>query len=423
MGITPATGLPTEGDVNLQAAQNNANLSGSSSSSSASVGVSFGAQNGVTVAASRGRGGEAGNDTWYDNTHVSAGNTIVIQSGADTTLSGAVVSANQAQANVGGNLSIESLQDTSTYQSRSSNSGGSITFSPAGVPTGASLSAGHSRIDSDYASVNERSGIEAGDGGFQVSVAGNTTLNGGVIASTQQAVDQSSNSFTTGGTLTATDIQNTASYEGNAVGISGGVGQLSNGNYGVSGLGAGVGEDSGNASSVTTAGISGVAGDTSVRTGDARSGIDPIFEKDKVQKEIDAQVAITMEFGKQATRAIGDYATRKFNELKDVDPEEAAKWAEGGIYRVGLHALVGGLAGGIEGATGAFASQLTIDAVATQIATLDIPDELRATLIAGAGALVGAAVGNGAGAASAFNATVNNYLKHSTNWRSSWPTP
>ena len=65
-----------------------------------------------------------------------------------------------------------------------------------------------------------------------------------------------------------------------------------------------------------------------MRTGDA-TGIVRIFDQNKVQREIDAQVAITAEFGKQASKAVGDYASRKYNELKDSDPVEAAKWSEG----------------------------------------------------------------------------------------------
>src|SRR5437660_610779 len=49
--------------------------------------------------------------------------------------------------------------------------------------------------------VTEQSGIKAGDGGFTVKVNGNTDLKGGVIASTDQAVQDAKNNFTTG-TLT-----------------------------------------------------------------------------------------------------------------------------------------------------------------------------------------------------------------------------
>ena len=47
--------------------------------------------------------------------------------------------------------------------------------------------------------VGEQSGIRAGDGGFQVNVKGDTTLVGGAITSTDKAVNEGKNSFTTGG--------------------------------------------------------------------------------------------------------------------------------------------------------------------------------------------------------------------------------
>ena len=131
-------------------------------------------------------------------------------------MSGAVVNANSVTASVGGNLNIESLQDSNTYKEQQTSSGGSITFGPGGIPTGGSLSTGKTNIDSNYNSTSQQSAIRAGDGGFQVSVAGNTTLTGGPITSTQKAIDDKANSFTTGGTITTTDLSNNAAYNANA---------------------------------------------------------------------------------------------------------------------------------------------------------------------------------------------------------------
>ncbi len=89
----------------------------------------------------------------------------------------------QVVANVGGDLNIESLQDTSTYHSKDQSIGGSVT-----VGFGFSGSASQQKIDSDFASVTEQSGIKAGDKGFQVNVRGNTDLKGAVIASTEKSV-------------------------------------------------------------------------------------------------------------------------------------------------------------------------------------------------------------------------------------------
>ena len=62
----------------------------------------------------------------------------------------------------------------------------------------------------------------AGDGGFQLDVAKNTGLIGGVIASSDKAVADGKNVLITG-TLTSRDIENRASYEGQTIQLGGGV--------------------------------------------------------------------------------------------------------------------------------------------------------------------------------------------------------
>jgi filamentous hemagglutinin len=81
--------------------------------------------------------------------------------------------------------------------------------------------------------------------------------------------------------------------------------------------GAGMGKDSGSTSSTTTAGISGIAGDTGKRTGDNAQGIGKIFDADKVRQEIQAQTKITQEFSKQASTAIASYSTTQKQSLQD----------------------------------------------------------------------------------------------------------
>ncbi|MEF9388775.1 adhesin, partial [Ralstonia solanacearum species complex bacterium KE056] len=78
----------------------------------------------------------------------------------------------------------------------------------------------------------------------------------------------------------------------------------------ISPTGAGVGQDSGSASSTTTSGISGIAGNTAVRTGDAETGIAKIFDADKVQREINAQMQITLAFSQQAGQAVSNYVDK-----------------------------------------------------------------------------------------------------------------
>lgn len=438
--------LFADNQINILAAKNTSSQASNNTSSSASVGVSFGAQTGVTVSASKGAGQGNGSDTSYTNSQVKAGsdagNTVSLISGGDTTLKGAVVAANQVKADIGGNLNIESLQDSSTYTSAQKSAGGSITIGPV---MGGSLSLSKSNIDSDFKSVSQQSGIKAGDGGFQVNVAGNTDLKGAVIASTDKAVNEGNNTFTTGGTLTTSDIQNTASYSGKAVGISIDSGQQA-GKFGVSGVGLGLGSDKGEASSTSAAGISGIAGNTAVRSTDAETGIKPIFDAAKVQREISAQMQITQAFGKEASKAIGTYAktqlaqaetkqteglikqrqadkARSDGRLEDADALETqadaalqqaadlrGQWGETGTARVGLHTLAGLLGGGVGGAAGAAASTLSAPAIDAAIAQLGLPDSVRNVLVAGTAAALGGAVGGTAGAAGAVNEAANNYL-------------
>jgi filamentous hemagglutinin len=403
------TTLVADNQVLLLATANTATQTSDQKSSSGSVGVSLGKNTGVTLSASQGSGDGNGQDLYYTNTQIQGGKVVNIQSGGDTTLKGAVVKADTVNAAVGGNLNIESLQDSSRYKESSQNAGGSLTIGPA---PGGSISLGASKINSDYQSVTEQSGIRAGDGGFNVNVQGDTDLKGGAITSTQKAIDDNKNSFQTA-KLTTSDIQNSANYSAESYQVS----------VGTSGGSAGAGQNSGSAASTTKAAISGIAGNTAARTGDAETGIQKVFDQTAVSKEINAQVAITQEFGKQAPKAVADYAQAKAEALKKTDPEEAKKWAEGGVYRVALHATLGALTGGTSGAAGAatiaYAAPL-MDQLQEQIAaTLEksgLSKEAAAatakTITQTTALAVGTAVGGVQGGAMALNVDANNRQLH-----------
>ncbi len=358
--------LLADGALQLDAQANTAIQTSKNHSSSASVGLtaSVGADGmklGVTVAASLGRGHADGEDLAWTNTQVVAGHTATLQSGGDTTLKGAVVTAQRVNTEVGGNLQIQSLQDTSTYESKQQNVSGSATFGPA---SGGNLSASQSQVDSTYTSVTEQSGIKAGDDGFGVQVNSKTDLQGGVISSTEAAVQANQNTFTTTA-LATSDLQNHASYSANATGISVGAGVSTDGRLAPRGTGVGIGHDSDSDSSITEAGISGVAGNEAVRTGNKPTGIAKIFDAARVEKEINAQVFITQTFSREAPRAIASYADSQVRDLQqqagtESDPARQAalqddirRWKEGGAYRVALHAASGGMAGNVGGAVGA----------------------------------------------------------------------
>ncbi|AXA74491.1 filamentous hemagglutinin, partial [Achromobacter insolitus] len=233
--------LKAEGDVILQAARNAFEQQTDSKSSSASIGIGYstgGKQNGFTLelGASLGRGKANGKDESWTNSLITAGKVLAIQSGGDTTLKGATGEAERIVASVGGNLLLESLQDRSKYDSKNQSAGFGLSLCIPPYCQGASsfsANASAGKMNSDFKSVMEQTGLRAGDGGFQIDVKNETKLAGSVIASSDQAVAQGLNTLDTG-TLITEDIKNRAKYSGGQVSIGGGFG-----------FGGGKGADSG----------------------------------------------------------------------------------------------------------------------------------------------------------------------------------
>jgi len=358
--------LKADDEVNLIAAQNTETLNSKNKNSSASVGISIGSNGlAITASASQGKGKANGTDITWTESVVEAGNKVTLESGTDTNIIGSQVRGDQVVADVGttgkGNLNIKSLQDTSTYDSKQKSAGISVSMPIGAGMAGGSFSSSNTKIKSDYASVNEQAGIYAGDGGFQVNVNGNTDLKGAVIASAETAIAENRNSLTTE-TLTVANIANQAEYDAKATsatvggGIQAGLPQLS---------GAGMGSDSGKTNSST---VSAISGGTVDITNDAeqqtKSGTDaattvallnrdvhvdeqgnavdsegnsmantiaPIFNAEKVAKEIQAQVQITEAFGQQANKVVGDYVQNKrkalYEQLRNTETSEEEKTA------------------------------------------------------------------------------------------------
>jgi filamentous hemagglutinin len=407
--------LVADNEINILAAKNEAERHSKNSSSSASVGVSFGTSGLMfNAGASGGKGKSNGADTRYTNSHVRAGDTLNIVSGGDARLRGGVVDAKRVNADVGGDLLIESLQDTSKSDSKQKSGGGSISIG-AGVWS-ANVNLSNAKAKGDYASVTEQSGIKAGDGGFGVDVKGRAELKGGVIESTQAAIDEGNNSFKTA-SLATSDIENRDKYKASGYTIGAGYTSQSkdaNGNTipGRTGGSAGSGKESGSQDSVTRAGISGIAGDQSVRTGvDSTHALVKTWNTDSLVKDVSAQARITQGFGQAASKAIGDYASARADALRREGKfDEAKQWDEGGAYRVLAHAVVGGLTGDVQGAAGAAfaaAAAPTINDL-----TKNLPDGVRGAVGAGIAAGLGVAVGGTAGGVAAYNADINNRQLH-----------
>jgi hypothetical protein len=98
-------------------------------------------------------------------------------------------------------VNLLAAQDSESQHSQSGKLQSASACGTIGAGAGFSASLSQSKVHNDFASVQEQSGIRAGDGGFQLQVTGNADLKGGVISSSEQAIQDGRNSLATG-TLT-----------------------------------------------------------------------------------------------------------------------------------------------------------------------------------------------------------------------------
>lgn len=441
-------------DVNLIASQDTQLTTGKNSSSGGSIGVGIGVGSGgagisVSANANSSKGHEKGNGTWQNETTVDAGNQVTIHSGRDTTLAGAQVNGKQVTADVGRDLTITSTQDSDHYDSKQNSVSGGVGYTFGAGTASASLNASRDRMTSDFDSVQEQSGIFAGDGGFDITVGKHTQLDGAVIASTGSA---DKNSLDTG-TLGFGDIHNQADYkvehQGGGISTGGSIGQQFAGNLANS-LIAG-GGSSGHAEGTTQAAVS--EGTITVRDTEnqkqdvaglrrdaehANGSISPIFDKEKEQKRLQ-EVQLIGQIGNQAADIartqgeINGLNAGKKALAKEGIPEpdvnasdeekaryqtqlrnsaayktEQAKYGKGSDIQRGIQAAVGalqGLAGGDIGAALAGASAPELAYIIGHKAGLS-EDDIAAKAIAHAilGGVVAAMQGNNAAAGAAGSA-------------------
>ena len=438
--------LSASRDITLQSAQNTQLLEGKNDSHGGTIGVGIGVGSGgwgisVSASANKGKGSESGNGTTHSETTVDAGNQLTLNSGRDTTLTGAQVSGDKVIADIGRNLTLTSEQDSDRYVSKQQNAsaGGSFTF--GSMSGSASVNLSKDKMHSNYDSVVEQTGIFAGKGGYDITVGEHTQLNGAVIGSTATA---DKNRLDTG-TLGWGDIDNRADFktEHQSVGFSSGgsIGSQFAGNM-ANGLLTG-GNNEGHDSSTTHAAIS--EGDIIVRDKDrqqqdvanlsrdvehANQTLSPIFDKEKEQQRLQqtqligeignqvADIARTqgeingLEKAKAALGPLKENATEKertayIDALRnsDVYKAEMAKYGTGSAVQQGLQAATAA----IQGLSGGDIAKAIAGGAAPYIAEVikqTAPDEASRIMAHAAVAGVIAAVqGNSAAAGAAGAAT------------------
>lgn len=337
------TRLAADNNVNIKAAEQNHIEESKNESAGWNAGVTVSNQTGfgVTAGGNLGKGKSNGTDTSYVNSHVGSKDSLTtITSGKTTNIIGGQVQGKGVQIEAD-NLNVESLQDKATYKSKQQNMSAQVSVGFSGGSVSGSFS--NSNVDANYASVNEQTGVFAGDDGYQIKVNKNTDLKGAIITSTQTAENLKKNSLDTG-TLTSSNIQNVTEYDAKGISVGGGfnagksgtagnkepgtvlstpnkIDQHASTTVGVS-KSVGFGLDSDKDSSVTKSGVNTqnitirdeqgqqvltgkTAGQikseilTSVTTDTARENSGALqnnFDKDKVQSEINLQMDVTKNF-------------------------------------------------------------------------------------------------------------------------------
>ncbi|WP_240947059.1 hemagglutinin repeat-containing protein [Dickeya zeae] len=163
--------LDASRDIRLLSSANTQHTEGSNQSQGGSIGVSLGVSAsgsfGLSVSASvnAAKGSQHGDGVTHTEALLEAGRAAVLHSGRDTTLQGAQVNAETIKAQVGRDLLIRSEQDSDHYDSKQQSMSAGVTIPIYGGGGGANFSFSRDKVNSNFESVQEQSGLFAGRGG------------------------------------------------------------------------------------------------------------------------------------------------------------------------------------------------------------------------------------------------------------------
>ena len=384
----------------------------------------------INIGGSKAEGTVDANSTSYNESTVTANKELDFTSGKDTNIVGGKLSGEKVTGNVGGDLNIESKQDSNSYneESKSGSLGLENDFGTGKVGITGGYSEGN--IDSDYASVTDQSGIYAGNEGFDIYVEDNTDFKGGIISG-----DNADKNKLSTGTLTYEDIKNEAEYEAGSTGVN--VNIDTGADYNERGVTPNIGmpaEDE--AESTTKATVS--EGEIEIRdkenqkqdlaglnrdTQNALNKLGEIFDKDSIEERQE----LAGLFGELAYNEIHKLAENKEIELtlelieaeKTGDIErinslntEINSWKDGGKNKILLHAITGGIMSEIasgdflSGATGSGFNEAIMDLI-KKSSTDPATQQFISAILGGAASEI--ITGNyQSGASSAASGTKNN---------------
>ena len=211
--------LIADNQVNIKAIEENHQERSTNKSRGFNAGVAIKVSNGeaagVTFGGNYGKGYGNGDETTYVASHVGDSQSkTVVKAGGDVTLAGSQVKGKGVELDAE-NLKIESLQDKSSYHGKQMNVSASVTVG-YGFAAGGSFN--KSKVNTDYASVNEQAGIFAGNDGYDINVKNKVSSVGGAILS---SAPKEKNQMTAED-FEYSNIQNYSNAKSSAMGLMGG---------------------------------------------------------------------------------------------------------------------------------------------------------------------------------------------------------
>lgn len=422
-------GLPTDGrgdialiagnDINLESAKATTENSSKNVSAGASINLDL---SGGSFNYGQGKGNDS--TVTNINTHVTGSGAVYVQSGNDTNLRGATVSGETVIADIGGDLNVESQLDAATAKAKQVNVSGGVGTNAQGQTSGG-ISGSYQTAKGDAAIVSEQSGIHAGEGGFDIKVDGNTKLKGGLITS---EADPKDNRLETG-TLEFEDLDTHSKWKADTYG--GGI--TSSGPIVSPPIKEGESETGKALSAISPGEIIITDPDNQKQniddlrrdTTDTNTSLPGIPDLQKLLSEQLKTQQLYDDAAAKAAKMIGDYASERYRQARENDDKtEMEFWKEGGNGPAILHAIAGGLLGGVTDFNGMLSGmlggamsaklapeihklvkQFVKDAGLTGAAADLMVNSITGSILQGLGAATG-----GTGAAYAGNAFQYNYL-------------
>ncbi len=306
-------------------------------------GNSFGL--GIEGSAQVGKGRENSDSITQRNSYINAQETV-IKTGHDANFKGAVVNTDKLDADIKGNLNLESRQDSNHYDSKQTQAGAGFSVAIYGAGSSASANYSQSKAKLNYAQVEEQTGFHVGKGGMDVKVAGNTHLAGSVIDS---EADQDKNRFQTK-SLSHADIENRSEVEVKSVSAGLSTDMAQNAKNAMAAAASALGNKHESATSQTQSAIgSNIQIDTETPENLTALLRDTKSANHKVKafdlQEIKEQQEAAQVAGELFSKITGDVA-------------KAFEFEDGSKEKIAMHALAGALAAKMSGgnvATGAAA--------------------------------------------------------------------